>query len=377
MLEILKIETDNQAQVKEFVHFPYRLYANTPQWVPPLLMDAELPLKRHKHPFYDHSDADFFLAKREGKVVGRLAVLENRRFNQHHATKNAQFYCFECEENGETAEAMFSRAIEWAQKRGLDKMVGPKGFNVLDGYGLQIEGYEHRTIMTMMNYNFSYYPQLLEAMGFEKEVDFVSCYAYTPEFHLPERIHRIADRVRQRGTLKVEEFTTKAHLRKWADKIGKAYNQTFINNWEFTPLTEKEIAMVLENILVVADPRLIKIITHKENVVGFLLGFPDLSRGMQKANGRLFPFGMVNLLQDMRRTDWLAVNGIGVLPEFHGAGGNALLYSELDKTMHAYNGRFKHVDMTQVAETAIQMRRDLINLGGKPYKTHRVYHKSI
>jgi hypothetical protein len=175
----------------------------------------------------------------------------------------------------------------------------------------------------------------------------------------------------------VQEFRSKKELRRWAERIGKAYNQTFVNNWEYAPLTDREIALVLENILIVADPRLIKVITYKEDAVGFLFGFPDISTGLQKANGRLLPLGIVHLLRDMRRTDWIAVNGLGIMPDYQGHGGNALLYSELDKTLHEYDGRFKHVDMTQVAESAVQMRRDLENLGGKPYKNHRVFFKMI
>lgn len=377
MLIIHQVDCELKKDVQQFVALPYQLYKDCPQWVPPLYIDAELPLNRRKHPFYEHSTGDFFLALRDGKVVGRIAALENTRYNQYHGTKTAQFYYFDCENDFEAASQLFDRAIEWAHKRGLNKLMGPKGFAVLDGYGMIVEGFEHRAIMTMMNYNFPYYPVFMEKLGFSKEVDFVSCYADTTTFQLPERIHRIADRVKQRGTLGVQEFTSKKDLKQWAVRIGKAYNQTFVNNWEYAPLTDREIALVLDNILTVADPRLIKVITHKDDAVGFLLGFPDLSTGLQKAKGKLLPFGLVNLLLEMRRTDWIAVNGMGILPEYQGYGGNALLYSELDKTLHEYNGRFKHVDMTQVAESAVQMRRDLINLGGKPYKNHRVFSKMI
>jgi hypothetical protein len=127
----------------------------------------------------------------------------------------------------------------------------------------------------------------------------------------------------------------------------------------------------------VGDPRLIKIITHKDEAVGFLFGFPDLSKAMQRAKGHLFPFGVIDLLLEMKRTDWISINGTGILPEFQGHGGNALMYDELEKTARDPRYHFKHADMTQVAETAVQMRHDLVNLGGKFYKTHRVYRKSL
>jgi len=375
MLTIEKVDTQNKEQVNRFVRLPYRLYSGCPQWVPPLLIDAYAYLNRDKHPYYEHSSGDFFLAMKDGQAVGRIGVFENRPFNQYHGTKQAHFYFFECEQDEAIAAGLFERAFEWARERGLDAIVGPKGLGPLDGYGLLVEGYEHHQMMTMMNYNYAYYPRFLEGLGFEKEVDFVSCYLNPDIFKLPERIHSIAERVLQRGTLQVKRFKNKGELKNWAARIGKAYNEAFVNNWEYYPLTQREIDFVVSNIITVADHRLIKIITHGERVVGFLFGFPDVSKALQRAKGRLLPFGIFDLLLEMRRTDWVALNGAGILPEFQGRGGNALLYSEMEKTIRDYN--FQHADLTQVAETAVNMRRDLENLGGKPYKNHRVYHKKL
>ncbi len=375
MLSIEKIDTRNRSQVRRYINIPFRLYKDHPQWVPPLYLDAELQLNRDRHPFYEHSTADFFIASRQGKDIGRIAALENRHFNEYHGTRQAQFYHFDCENDPEAAAALFSAVFDWARQRGLDTVVGPKGFGALDGYGILIEGYEHRQLMTMMNYNYPYYRTLVEAQGFTKEVDFVSCYLNSQAFRLPERVHRIAQRVQERGTLRVQRFRTKSDLKAWAPRIGKAYNQAFVNNWEYYPLTEREIQFILDNLLTVADPRLIKVIAHNDEAVGFLFGFPDLSAALQRARGRLLPFGLVDLLLEMRRTRWVALNGAGILPEFQGRGGNALLYAEMENTIREYH--FEHADLTQVAETAEQMRADLINLGGKAYKNHRVYRKAL
>jgi hypothetical protein len=375
IVKIEKLDTENKAQVKRFVDLPYRLYANHPQWVPPLRIDANLQLNRKKHPFYEHSDADFWLAARDGRVVGRIAALENRRFNEYHKTRQAQFYLFECEDDREAAQALFERAFAWAQARGLNAVVGPKGFGALDGYGLLIEGYEHRQLMTMMNYNFAYYVPLIESMGFTKEVDFVSCHLNIDAFKLPERVHSIAERARARSGLVVRRFKTKKEVIRWVPKLGQAYNKAFEKNWEYYPLTQREIDFMLENVMLLADPKLVKLITHGEDVAGFLLAFPDVSAALQRAKGSLFPFALPDLLIDMRRTKWVALNGAGILEEFQGRGGNALLYSEMEKTIREFG--FHDADLTQVAETAVQMRRDLINLGGVPYKTHRVYVKHL
>jgi GNAT superfamily N-acetyltransferase len=375
MLNIERINTFEKKQVNRFVEVPFQFYRNTPQWVPPIRDDIKTMMNKKKHPFYEHSEGEFFIAVRDGKDVGRLAVFENVNFNKYHGTKKANFYFFECEENQETANALFESAFEWARQRGLDTMIGPKGLGPLDGYGILVEGYEHRQMMTMMNYNQPYLPRLVESLGFEKEVDFVSCYVRATDFVLPERIHRIAERALARGTLGVKRFKNKRELIQWAPRIGKTYNETFINNWEYVPLTQREIDFVVDNIMIVADPRLFKIITHGEDVVGFLFSFPDISAALQRSKGHLWPFGIIDIMLEMKRTKWISCNGEGILQEFQGRGGNAILYSEIEHTVKDYG--YEHADMTQVAETAVQMRSDLINLGGKAYKNHRVYRRKI
>jgi hypothetical protein len=206
-------------------------------------------------------------------------------------------------------------------------------------------------------------------------VDFVSCYLNPETFHLPERIHRIAERVEKRGTLRVERFRNKRHLVAWAGRIGEAYNKTFVQNWEYYPLSEREVKFVVDNLLIIADYRLIKVITHQDELVGFLFGFPDVSAALQRAHGHLLPFGLPDLLLDMRRTKWVSLNGVGILPEFQGMGGNALMYNEIEKTVHDFH--FREAELTQVAESARQMRHDLENVGSKPYKNHRVYGRKI
>jgi hypothetical protein len=376
MLSIEKIDTSNKAQVKQFAELPYRLYKDCPQWVPPLFMDAYLPLNRKKHPFFEHSDADFFIAVRDGEVVGRICAAENKPFNAYHKTKKAHFYGFESINDLEVARSLFDAAIGWAKERGMDTMIGPKGLSPFDGYGIQIEGFEHRQMMTMMNYNYDYYPKFMEALGFEKEVDFVSCYLPADAFRIPERVERIAQRVIERGDLWVKKFKNKRELIQWAPRIGYAYNKAFINNWEYYPFTEGDVKYAVDNVFLVADPRLIKIILHGEAIVGFLFAFPDVSAALQRAKGRLFPFGIIDILLEMKRTKTISGNGMGILPEFQGKGGNALLYYEMGKTVFSFN-QFQHVEMTQVAETTRQMRADLKNLNGVEYKNHRVYRKSI
>ena len=375
MISIERIDTGSKKQVDRFINMPYHVYEKSAQWVPPIRIDEATQLNRQKHPFYEHSDGDFFIASRNGRDVGRISVLENRSYNKYHEKKVAFFYHYESEDEIEISEKLFGAAIEWAQKRGLSTLVGPKGLGPLDGYGLLVEGFDHRQMMTMMHYNHVYLPKHLDELGFDKEVDFVSCYLSADRIRVPERVRSIAERVQKRGTLKVIKFKNKNDLRKWAPKIGKAYNQAFVGNWEYYPLTDNEVQYVLDNIITIADPKLIKIIVHNEDVVGFLLGFPDVSSAIQRSKGYLLPFGLVDMLITLRRTNWVAMNGMGILPKFQGRGGNALLYAEMEDTIKDY--KFDHVEMTQIAESAVQMRKDLINLGGVPYKNHRVFRLRI
>ena len=376
MLNIEKVDTESKSQVKRFVELPYRLYRDCPQWVPPLHIDAYMYLNRQKHPFHEHSDVDFFIVVRDGRDVGRIAAIENKPFNAYHKTHKADFYFFDCENDLEAATALFNTVFEWAKARGLNSIIGPKGMGPLDGYGVLVFGYEHRQTMTMLNYNFPYYQQFVEAQGFEKEVDFVSCFLPADKFRVPERVERITQRVMQRGGLQVKKFKNKKELVSWAPRIGKAYNDAFVRNWEYYPLTQREIDFVVSNIMTVADHRLIKIITHGEDVVGFLFAFHDVSAALQRARGRLFPFGLLDILLELKRTRTVSVNGMGILPEFQGHGGNAMLYSEMGHTLLDFR-QFAHVEMTQVAETTEQMRADLKNLNGVEYKNHRVYHKNV
>ncbi len=376
MLIIEKVDTENKKQVRRFVELPYRIYANCPQWVPPLNVDAYNQLDRKKHPFHEHSDVDFFIAVRDGRDVGRIAAIENKPFNTYHNEKTSDFYLFECENDSEAAAALFEIVFDWSKRRGLETMVGPKGMGPLDGYGILVFGHEHRQTMTMLNYNYAYYQSLIEAQGFIKEVDFVSCYLPADKFQLPERVKRISERVMERGHLEVKRFKNKKELLQWADRIGTAYNNAFVHNWEYYPLSQREIDFVVENIMTIADHRLIKIIIHGDDVVGFLFAFHDVSAALQRAKGRLFPFGLIDILLEMRRTNTVSVNGMGILPAFQGHGGNALLYYAMGNTLFDFS-QFVHVEMTQVAETTLQMRADLKNLNGVEYKNNRVYRKKI
>ncbi|MBN1438327.1 MAG: hypothetical protein JW929_02870 [Anaerolineales bacterium] len=387
MLRIEKIDSNKRSDVIRFYKVPFPMYEGNPFWVPPLWSDLSMQLNRKKHPFYEHSDADFFIASQSGRDVGRMAVMENKPYNRYHDRKVAAFYLFECIEDPEVAKALFERAFGWARSRGLTEVMGPKGFGPLDGYGMLVDGFDRRQTMMMSAYNPPYLPRFLEALGFRKEVDFITCLITREGFRMPDRVHSIAQRVLKRGAFNVLSFKNKRELLGWIPGFIRAYNAAFVKNWEYYPLSDREVNFVVDNIMQFLDQDLIKIMTHKDDVVGFILSFPDISAALQRTRGYVAPLAILDgvppplaipdILREVSRTEWLALNGGGILPEFKGVGGNALMYSEMEKTINSHFRQFNYGELCQVAETAKEMRSDLANLGGAFHKNHRVFIRSI
>jgi hypothetical protein len=375
MIRVDRINPDAPQDVARFIDFAYRFYDADALWVPPPRRDIALMLNARKHPFYERSAAAFFLAVRDGSDVGRVAVLHNGPSNSFHGTTDAWFYLFECEDDAACAGPLLEHAFDWARGRGLARIVGPRGFSAFDGYGILVAGFEHRPMMTMATYNPAYYGPLLEQLGFVKVVDYESFRLEKETFVMPDRVRQAADRIRRHGSLRVLSVNSRYALTKLARSIGNAYNRAFRNNWEYYPLSEREIDFLVRQLIVFATPRLIKLIAHRDDIVGFLLAFPDVSGALQRAGGRVTPWAVLDLLREARRTQWVAMNGAGILPEYQGRGGNALLYTEMEGTIR--ESRYRHADLPQVAETAVQMRRDLTRLGAVPYKTHRIYARQL
>jgi hypothetical protein len=371
-LNITTVDTSSRRDVDHFITLPWAIYKDTPQWVPPLVDDTKLMLDRKRYPFYQHSDAAFYLAERDGKPVGRIAVLDNRHYNEYWKSATAFFYLFDSFNDPEASAALFTQIEKWAKGRGLNKIIGAKGFLQGDGLGVLVEGFEHHPAVGIP-YNHAYYGSLIEAAGYQTQRDFLS--AYLPgDTVLPERVHQIADKMMVRRGFTIKTFNDKKELLKWIPRIVQTYNETFLENWEFNPVTEAEAKVVGDRLLQIANPKLIKLVMKGDDVAGFLFGFPDISDGIRRANGRLWPFGWIYLLRDMKQTKWINLNGAGILAPYRGLGVNAILYVEMEKTMHS--GGFAHADLVQMEEHVLTIE-DTKTMGGKIYKKHRIYEKNI
>lgn len=373
-MHITRIDLDNKKQVDDFLRLPFSIYRDIPQWVPPLQMDERLRLSRKRFPFYKHSHAVFFIAYQNTRPIGRLAILDNRPYNEFNHEATAFFYLFECENDLEAAQGLFEAGFAWARSRGLTKVIGPKGFTPMDGFGLLVKGFQHRPAFGLP-YNPDYYPQLIEASGFYPLHDAVSGYIGT-DIQFPERIHALADKIKQRRGLHIARYEKRSNLRVLVPKLKDLYNGALRGTAGNAPISDAEANALADQLLWFADPKLIKIVMKDEEPVGFLLAYPDVSAALQKTKGRLFPFGWIRLLQEMKRTDWLDINGAGLLPEYRGSGGMAILYSEMVKSVRE-SGQFKHAEVVQIGMENEAMRRDLENFGINFYKVHRTYGKEL
>ncbi|MFH2037913.1 MAG: hypothetical protein ABIJ65_00600 [Chloroflexota bacterium] len=376
-MEIVQVSLSNKKLVRQFLRFPYTIYKNTPEWVPPLLMDELARFNLRKYPFYAHSQAAFILAMKDNRPSGRIAVINNRLFNDFNKETTAFFYLFECENNLETASLLFKAAIDWAKEQGLNKLIGPKGFTPLDGFGLLVKGFQHRPALGIP-YNPSYYVDLIEGLGFEGAGDSVSGYL-DAAMDFPNRIHELSERIQQRRGLSVSRFNKRSDLKVLIPELKDLYNNALQGTSGGTPLTDSEASSLASQIMWFADPALIKIVIHTNSqnkdinkMVGFLLAYPDISGALQRTGGRLFPFGWVTILRDLKKTEWININGAGLIEEYRGLGGTALLFSEMQKSI-VESGQFRHAEIVQIGSDNYKMQREMENFGINFNKIHRVY----
>ncbi len=368
------LDPSNRKDIRRYIQFPFTLYRASSTWVPPILNDVRAQLDPQRHPFYQHSEAAFFLALNGREVVGRIAVLDNAHHNAYHEHATAFFYHFDVINDRRVSRLLFDAAFEWARDRGLTHMWGPKGFMALDGQGVLVEGFEHPAAMGIP-YNYPYYDDLLRDAGFEKQLDFISSYI-DREMGVPERFLRVAEKVKQRQHLRSVHPQSKDELRAWIPRVAAVYNESFVEVQGYTPITELEAKAIGEQVLAIADPSLITLLLHEDELVGFVLAYPDITPALQRCRGKLWPLGWYHIWRELKRTRRLNFNGVAIKEAYRGLGGNALLYAELYNTIIP-RPRYQSGELVQVQETNARMVKELEALGVSPYKRHRVYHRSL
>ncbi len=370
MTEIVKVENAKGPAFEHFYTLPASIHRDDPQWVPWLKGDvAELVDRRH--PLFEHAHGEFLVAMHEGRALGRIFVFENPRYNATHDMKCAHFYFFDCVDDRAVADRLLEAARDWSRNRGLEQLIGPMGFGGVTGGGMLVEGFEHRASMTMMPYNGPWLPALMEGFGFEKYLDNFSFHLPTTA-RLPEPLRERADAAAADGHFRVLRLRKKKELERLADDVVHLFYETLADhpgNYELSP---NEIAYLKKSLLQIARPELIKLIAHDDKVVGFLFGFYDLSSVLQRSGGTVGVFDLFRLWREIKRTPWLLVNGMGILPEFQGTGANMMLYQELENTLKEHD-QFTDLEMVQIQETTARMLSNVESLNGQVRKVHRMY----
>ena len=314
-------EVTTRKELKQFVKFSIDLYKGNPYYVPCLIEEEMMTLDKEKNPAFEVCDAVLFLAYKDGKIAGRIAGIINHGSNTAWEEKRARFGFVDFIDDAEVVDALFDAVIRWAKEKGMTELHGPLGFTDMDHEGMLVEGFDQLGTMATI-YNYPYYPKHLERMGFEKDQD----------WHESEKHQRIGEIVRKKYGLSIRKFKNKEEIMPYAHKIFHTLNAAFEPLYGFSALTEKQIDYYINMYIPMLRYELVTVITRDadDEVVGFGISLPSLSKAMQKANGHLFPFGWIHLLKALKsKPKVIDLYLTGVLPEYQSKGVNALLFNDL------------------------------------------------
>lgn len=357
-----------------FIHLPWRLYAEDPAWVPPLIRDVKNVTDRSRHPLYQHADVEYFLATRDDRVVGRIAAIVNHRSTAFHDDRVGFFGLFECEPDELVARALLDTAADWVGRRGMTTMRGPVNLSTNDELGspgVLIDGFEHPPSV-LMTHARPYYASLIEAAGFTAAKDL---FAYTLSgTEPPARLVRGAERIAMRAGVVVRPLDLRRFERDVA-AIQQVYNSAWERNWGFVPMTDAEISHMARELRPVVKPTLCALVEKDGEPIGFILALPDFNQPLRRINGRLFPLGLFKLLWHRRSIDAIRVLTLGLKPEYRNKGLDALLI------LHVWREgvRLGHpkAECSWVLEDNLEMRRGLERIGAHVYKTYRVFERTV
>jgi GNAT superfamily N-acetyltransferase len=357
--------------LSQFIAFPYRLHADDPLWTPQLRMDVRKLLSREKNPFFEHAEAEYFLALREGRVVGRIAAIHNRLHNEVHADKVGFFGFFECEDDPEAAAALFDAAAAWLRARGLDTMRGPANFSVNDEIGLLVDGFDTPPVL-LMPHNPRRYVPLVEGAGFVKAKDLIVFEHATTA--LPERLVQGAALLEKRYKVRLRTID----MKRFDDEVAvikKLYNAAWEKNWGYVPMTDHEIDHLAKDLKQIVVPEFVLFAEREGETIGFAVALPDLNVALRKnRSGRLFP-GILKVLWAARKVRRLRIALLGALPEWQGRGVDMLMYKRIWET--AINMGYDWGEAGWILEDNHPMLNGLERMGFHPYKTYRVYDRPV
>ena len=358
--------------LERFIDLPFRLYRNEPLWVPPLKWERRQFLNRRKNPFFQHAQAEYFLAWRDGRVVGRITARIDSNLNEFQQNEWGLFGFFECEDDPEAATALLEAADAWLRARGRDRMVGPMDFTTNDECGVLVSGWERPPII-LTNWTHRYYPALLEGAGLAKAMD---TYMWSLYVDQRDSVHpAIWDMA---AAVETEHGITTRYMRRKdidaeVNRFLEIYNEAWQRNWGFVPLSEAEVRHYAKQLRPLLDENWAMVAEKDGKTVGAALTLPDYNQVFKEMNGRLFPLGWAKFLLGKRKIDRVRVFALGVKREFQHTGVAAKLYE-----MHfdsAERTPQKGGEMGWILETNKPMNRAMEGMGGEIVRTYRMYER--
>jgi hypothetical protein len=372
-LEVREVKT--RKDLKAFIYLPEKMHAQQRNWVPPIYYDEWKYFDPQKNKAFSYCQTILLLAFREKRLVGRAMGIINSRYNEYRKEKIARFGYLETWEDQEVVHNLLRRLEEWARGRGMTRIVGPYGFSDQDPEGFLIEGFENRaTIATY--YNFEWMPKLVENEDYTKDIDYYVYKLDVPK-ELPEFYKKIIERAQKKGNFRVIEFTKRKELKSWIRPVLGLMNECYTGGeiYGFAPLDEKEMDNLAKRYLPILNPRFIKVVVKDGEVGAFVVAIPDMTEGIQRAKGRLFPFGFLKILRASRKTKQLDLLLGAVKEKYRGMGLDVLMGSKI--LISAQEAGFEFMDSHHEMETNVKVRGEMEKMGGKVYKRFRVYQKAL
>jgi GNAT superfamily N-acetyltransferase len=354
-MSLLIKEVENKKELNDFVNLPYQLYKENKYWVPPMKMDEHGALNPEKNPAFEFCKVKLWVAYENGKCVGRIGAIVNPLWIEKINEKTGRFTRPEFINDINIARELFKAAEDWFKKEGMTSMQGPLGFSNLDHNGLLIEGQEWLPSIAS-DYHFAYYKDIYEQLGFEKVIDWLEFRITFPK-ELPEKAFKVGDLLKSRYGLRTKIFSSKKELDPYKDKVLELFNKAFSELFGTYPLPEKLSKYYVDKFFPFLNPRYVKLVLDKEDdMVGFIIGLPSLSKAMQKAKGKLLPFGWWHLQKALNKPEEMDLMLTGVKPELQKLGVAALLMNEI--WLEAQKDGVQYVETTGMLENnsvAIQM----------------------
>lgn len=375
MIEVKKI-SPTKKNLRKFTQFQIDLYRGNGCYVPPLISDDVKTLDPKENPAFDFCEAQCFMAYEDGRPVGRVAAIINNAVNERSGEKSVRFGFLDFEDNPEVSAALMKAVEDWGRERGMTRVIGPLGFTDLDHEGMLIEGFDELSTMATI-YNYPYYPEHIERLGYAKDSDWKEFVMDVPD-GIPEKMNRVADIVKKRTGLKVKKYTSRKKIKEeYGRALFELVNEAYDPLYEYSPLTDRQIEYYIDQYLDLLDLDLVTIIVdEEEKLVGVGISMPSMSRALQKAKGKLFPFGWIPLLKGLKgKNDRVDLLLVAVKPEYQSKGVNALLFQDL--IPYYIKRGFKWAESNPEMETNAKVQSQWDYFTHRQHRRRRSYVKNI